>query len=484
MQFSNSYVQLGKDFYQSIDPTSVESPELFLWNKTLADQLSLNKEFQADKQSLAHYFSGDELLPGSEPIATAYAGHQFGNFVPQLGDGRAHLLGEVIDINGQRLDIQLKGSGRTEFSRGGDGRCALGPAIREYIMSESMAALGVPTSRCLAVVTTGEYVQRESVLPGAVVTRVASSHIRVGTFEYFAARRNYQALKTLLDFSINRHYPEINESPENPLVLFIKKVMARQIKLVVEWMRVGFIHGVMNTDNTAISGETIDFGPCAMMGSYNPQAVFSSIDHYGRYAFGNQPDIAKWNMGKLAQSLMLLVDKDDSETIERVQSLYDDFTPKFNQTHLKMMAGKFGLNSDVPEDVQLIHTILEHLNLHQLDYTVTFDRLTRALRSETEAELLKVELKDHYTHWQQRIKSQKGTLESIYQKMRHSNPLVIPRNHQIEAVLHTCQQSGSSDSAEKILSILRHPYEELAGTSLYQVPAEDRDKHYQTFCGT
>ena len=320
MRFDNSYAALPKQFYQRIVPSPVPKPRLFLFNAALARELGLDDELARDRDALARVFGGNELLPGSEPVALAYAGHQFGQFVPQLGDGRAHLLGEVLDARGRRRDLQLKGSGRTAYSRGGDGRCALGPAIREFVMSEALHALGVPTTRCLAVVTTGESVFRDHRLPGAVVTRVARSHLRVGTFEYFAARQDHDALRTLCDHAIGRHFPELADEPsaEERYLALLDRVIDRQVRLVVEWMRIGFIHGVMNTDNTAISGETIDYGPCAMMSAYDPGTVFSSIDHGGRYAFGNQPMIVAWNLSRLAHCLVPLVADEADDAVDRL----------------------------------------------------------------------------------------------------------------------------------------------------------------------
>jgi len=429
-------------------------------------------------------FSRYTCSPGAQSIALAYAGHQFGNFVPQLGDGRAHLLGEVIDQAGHRLDIQLKGSGRSRFSRGGDGRCAIGPAVREYIMSEAMAALGLPTSRCLAVVKTGEQVYRENVMPGAVVTRIAASHLRVGTFEYFAAKGSRGALEKLCDYSIDRHYPDINDGQGNRYALLLEKVIEKQIELIVQWMRVGFIHGVMNTDNTAISGETIDYGPCAMMGNYDPAAVFSSIDHGGRYAFGNQPSIGLWNMSRFAQCLMLLVNEDDQQTTAQFQALLDGFFERFKKAYLNMMAGKFGFGLMQPTDEELVNSILDHMKSAQLDYTMTFDRLTCAVSSEEAADELKDDLKEHFTPWRQRLEAQDGTPETIQAQMRQYNPMVIPRNHHIEAVLQDCQENGSTTMAQQFLEVLQSPYDQLPQTSQYQMPPADRDKCYQTFCGT
>ena len=361
MIFSNSYACLDEVFYERTRPTPVQDPRLFLWNSSLAEQLMIPNELQHDSVAIAQAFSGNSILPGSEPIATVYAGHQFGSFVPQLGDGRAHLLGEVLDKFGQRLDIQLKGSGRTSFSRGGDGRCALGPAVREFIMSEAMNALGVPTTRCLAVVTTGEPVFRETPLPGAVVTRVASSHLRIGTFQFFAARGDHQALKTLCNYTIERHYPELQEEGQNQYLRLINKVIERQIQLVVEWMRVGFIHGVMNTDNTSLSGETIDYGPCAMMGIYDPQTVYSSIDTMGRYAFGNQPEILQWNIAGFVECLLPLINADRNKAVDQVGPIIAEFPGRFEKEYMKMMGKKLGLTFFKQEDQKLIASVLNRL---------------------------------------------------------------------------------------------------------------------------
>jgi len=404
MNFSNSYACLDEVFYEKIRPTPVQDPHLFLWNPSLAEQLMISNELKHDPVALAQAFSGNHLIPGSEPIATVYAGHQFGHFVPQLGDGRAHLLGEVLDQFGQRWDIQLKGSGHTSFSRGGDGRCALGPAVREFIMSEAMKALGVPTTRCLAVVTTGETVFRETPLPGAVVTRVASSHLRIGTFQFFAARGDHQALKTLCDYTIERHYPELQEEGENQYLQFIDKVIERQVHLVVHWMRVGFIHGVMNTDNTSLSGETIDYGPCAMMGTYDPQTVYSSIDTMGRYAFGNQPEILQWNIARFAECLLPLINVDRNKAVDQVGPVIAEFPGRFEKEYMKMIGKKLGLTFFKQEDKKLIVSVLNRLKERRLDYTVTFDLLTKSLMSEAATSQMKNELEECFDLWQKRLK--------------------------------------------------------------------------------
>ncbi len=484
MNFSNTYIGLDEVFYQRIRPTPVQAPQLLLWNSSLAAQLMLSDELKQDPVALAEVFSGNHIMPGSEPIATAYAGHQFGHFVPQLGDGRAHLLGEVLDQFGQRLDIQLKGSGPTIYSRGGDGRCAVGPAVREFIMSEAMNALGVPTTRCLAVVTTGEPVFRESSLPGAIVTRVASSHLRIGTFQFIAARGDPQALKALCNYTIKRHYPELKEDGPNQYIGLIDKVIARQIQLVVEWMRVGFIHGVMNTDNTSLSGETIDYGPCAMMGNYDPQTVYSSIDTMGRYAFGNQPEIAQWNITRFAECLLPLINADTNKAIDQVGPIITGYPDRFKQAYIEMIGKKLGLTSFQQEDQKLLFSILNRLKERRMDYTITFDLLTKSLMSEAVASQVKNDLGESFDLWQKRLSEQRARSREVQDLMKQHNPVVIPRNHHVEAVIQAYEQTGKATLAENFLQVLRSPYEELAETPLYQDPPGDGDENYQTFCGT
>ncbi len=484
MDFLNTYADLSNHFYEKAQPTPVKAPKLFLWNSELAEQLMIPDDLKKESDTLAQIFSGNRILHGSKPIATAYAGHQFGSFNPQLGDGRAHLLGEVIDQSGKRWDIQLKGSGPTSFSRGSDGRCAIGPAVREFIMSEAMEALGVPTTRCLAVVTTGEPVYRETTLPGAVVTRVASSHIRVGTFEFFAARGDQDSLKTLCDFTIERHYPELKEEGIKRYHLLIDKVIEKQIQLIVEWMRVGFIHGVMNTDNTSISGETIDFGPCAMMGVYNSKTVYSSIDDMGRYAFGNQPEITHWNMARFAECILFLIDDNDSRAIGQVESTIADFPNRFNREYLKMMGNKFGIISVQQKDEKLLSSLMEQLKLGEIDYTITFDLLTKSLTSDSITSKIKTEHLKLFDLWRNRINEQGASNKDVQELMRRHNPVVIPRNHHIEAVIQECTETGVNTSAEEFLEVLRSPYKESPQTLQYQAPPIDKDQNYQTFCGT
>ncbi|WP_423894162.1 protein adenylyltransferase SelO [Candidatus Pelagadaptatus aseana] len=484
MKFSNSYIELGEAFYQQCSPTPVANPELFLWNAALAEQMAIPQELQKDHAALAQYFSGNQLLAGSQPIATAYAGHQFGNFNPQLGDGRAHLLGELLDQQGKRWDLQLKGSGTSRFSRGGDGRCAIGPAVREFIMSEAMQALGVPTTRCLAVTTTGEAVYREQAKPGAVVTRMASSHLRVGTFQFFASRGDIESLQALCEFAIVRHFDDIDGHASERYIQLLDRVIDKQIQLVVEWMRVGFIHGVMNTDNTSICGETIDFGPCAMMGIYNPATAYSSIDTQGRYAFGNQPAIAQWNMARFAESLLPLIDEQDQASIDQLVALIQNFPERYQTAYWHRMADKFGLLTAETDDRELMTAILEKMASLQLDYTISFNLLSQSLTDEQSRANIATALGPDYDRWRQRLDNQAGTTEAAEQTMRASNPLVIPRNHYIEAVLASCEQSGDAAAALEILDVVRHPYSAVAATAKYQQPPEDNDRGYQTFCGT
>ena len=482
MKFSNSYLDLGDLFFEKTRPQPVANPEIFLWNETLAQELEV--QGNQDSAELAQVFSGNRILPGSEPVALAYAGHQFGNFVPQLGDGRAHLLGEVIDQHGNRRDIQLKGSGQTRFSRNGDGRCAFGPAIREFIMSEAMYALGIPTTRSLAVTTTGETVFRETPQPGAVVTRVASSHLRVGTFEYFAAQENYQAVEQLCDYAIARHYPELQEAGEQRFRELLKTVIDRQVGLVVDWLRVGFIHGVMNTDNTSIAGETIDYGPCAMLGVYDHDTVYSSIDIQGRYAFGNQPTIAQWNMARFAETLLPLIHADKDKAIEIASNLVDGFSERFQTGYIKMMAAKTGFSNPDENDYQLVSEFQNLLEEKQLDYTISFNALTRSLSSEQSEKQIRNHSEDWYSRWITRIDESDDNRAAIQKKMQQLNPVVIPRNHHVENVINTCIQSGKAEAATEFIDVLKSPYAEIITTGLYQDAPTNGDMGYKTFCGT
>ena len=502
---SNNYQALGESFSQQTLPAPVAQPSLLLWNEPLAKTLTIPLTKDKDAELLAQYFSGKRLIEGSKPIAQAYSGHQFAHFNPQLGDGRAHLLGDIADSQGQRWDIQLKGSGTSNFSRQGDGRCALGPALREYIMSEAMFALGVPTTRCLAVVTTGESVYRERPYDGAVVTRVAASHIRVGTFQYFAARGDTDSLKKLTNYAINRHFPELiikspestsdnddtnkpdNEISSEQVLKFFSAVLAKQLPLVLSWLRVGFIHGVLNTDNTTISGETIDYGPCAMMNTYHPETVFSSIDRNSRYAFGKQISIIQWNMTRLAETLLPLVDSDEDDAVEKIEPLLTQFHQDLQQGYLTMMAAKVGIDEPAEGDGKLINDLITLMKEHKLDYTQTFTSLTASLAHDATGSIIAIEaslvevLNEWLPRWNTRIASFKAAAHTL---MGASNPVVIPRNHHVEALLESCQETGDLTSLNKFLAVLRQPYTEIAETKNYQDAPLDGDKDYHTFCGT
>jgi uncharacterized protein YdiU (UPF0061 family) len=467
-----------------VPPEPVKEPKLFLWNSRLAEALQLPGHCERPSEQLIEALSGNRVLPGSQPIALAYAGHQFGNFVPQLGDGRAHLLGEIVDRTGARKDVQLKGSGPTPFSRSGDGRYALGPAIREFIMGEAMHALGIPTTRSLAVTTTGEIVVRETAQMGAVLTRIAASHLRVGSFEYFAVRRNPQVLKELCDYAIARHYPELQEQGDQRFILFLEQVMKRQIDLVVEWMRIGFIHGVMNTDNTAVSGETIDYGPCAMMGTYDPKTVFSSIDREGRYAFANQPAIAQWNMARFAETLLPLINHQEKKAIDQAGSCLAAFSGLFKDSYHQMMSRKIGISRPTASDQTLISALLDRLKSKQLDYTNSFERLTRSLTSTVEESRLQDDLGSWYGEWRARLQQASDDEIDPQQLMKRSNPVVIPRNQHMESVIQTCTEQGDATAAEQFLEVLLTPYQQTDKTAPYQEASPDADLGYRTFCGT
>ena len=475
--FDNSYSKLSKTFKEDIKPTPVHEPELVILNEELAKNLNLNFS-GIDKKKLAEIFSGNSLPDGTNSIAQAYAGHQFGHFT-MLGDGRAVLLGEHLINKKHRIDIQFKGSGRTSFSRGGDGRAALGPMLREYIISEAINALNIPTTRSLAVVKTGEKVVRENLLNGAILTRVASSHIRVGTFQYIAATQNVEDLNTLVDYTIDRHYPEIKSSKNKALDL-LSLVMERQCQLVVNWMRVGFIHGVMNTDNMAISGETIDYGPCAFMDQYDPKTVFSSIDKFGRYAFSNQPPITKWNLTRFAECLIPLIDKDEDTAIKIATELIDNFQNIYEEKWLNMMRDKLGLFGDDKNDQTLINKLLDWMKSNNADYTNTFCHL---MGVELDDEIYKNDdFKNWYNEWQKRLKLNNSSDKHL-ELMKKNNPVVIPRNHKVEEAL-TDADKGNLKTMNKFLKVISNPYSVQENIIEFQKPAPISDEKYQTFCGT
>ena len=475
--FDNTYSKLSNTFKEEIKPTPVHDPELIILNKKLAKDLNLDFS-KIDNKNLSQIFSGNILPKGSSTIAQAYAGHQFGHFT-MLGDGRAVLLGEHLVNNSNRFDIQFKGSGRTSFSRSGDGRAVLGPMLREYIISEAIHALNIPTTRSLAVVKTGEKVVRENLLPGAILTRVASSHIRVGTFQYIAAKQNIDDLDTLVNYTINRHYPEINSSKNKALDL-LNLVMERQCKLVVDWMRVGFIHGVMNTDNMAVSGETIDYGPCAFMDFYNPKTVFSSIDKLGRYSFSNQPPITKWNLTRLAECLIPLIDKNEDAAIKIATETIDNFQNIYENKWLNMMRDKLGLFGKDKNDLKLINNLLHWMESNQADYTNTFCHLMN-INSSNDSKYKDINFINWFKQWENRVLINNGSIEKSINLMKKNNPTVIPRNHKVEEALEAANNNDLS-LTNKLLSILNKPYDNQNDIENYKSPSSNSE--YQTFCGT
>ena len=475
--FDNTYSKLSNTFKENIKPTPVHDPELVILNEELASTLNLDFS-KTDKKKLAEIFSGNSIPEETNTIAQAYAGHQFGHFT-MLGDGRAVLLGEHLVNNDNRFDIQFKGSGRTSFSRGGDGRAALGPMLREYIISEAIHSLNIPTTRSLAVVKTGEKVVRENLLQGAILTRVASSHLRVGTFQYIAATQNIENLNTLVDYTINRHYPEIKTSNSKALDL-LNLVMEKQCQLVINWMRVGFIHGVMNTDNMAISGETIDYGPCAFMDHYDPKTVFSSIDKFGRYAFSNQPPITKWNLARFAECLIPLIDKNEDTAIKLATDLIDNFQNIYEDKWLNMMRDKLGLFGEDKNDKKLINDLFNWMEKNKADYTNTFCNLMDINSDEIYKNNDFINWKNE---WKKRSELNNSTKEKQIKLMKKNNPTVIPRNHKVEEALAEADK-GSLDKMKKLLAILKNPYDNQNNIQEYQTPAPSNNEKYQTFCGT
>jgi len=477
--FDNTYSNLPESFIYKISPVPVKSPELTIFNYNLAKELSLNFE-SIEKKDLSKLFSGNKLPEGSKSIAQAYAGHQFGHFT-MLGDGRAVLMGEHISKNNERVDIQFKGSGQTPFSRNGDGRAALGPMLREYIISEAMHYLNIPTTRSLAVVKTGEEVVRENILQGAILTRVASSHLRVGTFQYAAMRKNDNELKTLVDYTISRHYPNIKKS-KNKAIDLLKVLIETQTNLVVNWMRVGFIHGVMNTDNMSISGETIDYGPCAFMDTYDPQTVFSSIDKLGRYAYFNQPSITKWNLARFAECLISLIDSNRDKAIEVATEIINSFDKNYENKWINMMRDKLGLFGQDPKDQVLIVDLLTWMHKNKADYTNTFCFLM-----DESFQKNKIYNDENFLlwkkRWKERLKLNNNEPEKYLTLMKSVNPLIIPRNHKVEEALESAN-SNDFYPLKKLIKVLEKPYEKIKENADYQSPPPISDKKYKTFCGT
>lgn len=478
--FDNSYTSLPDSFYVRQHPVSVREPRIVTFNNTLAESLGLNPERLTGPEGQS-ILAGNQVPPGAEPIAQAYAGHQFG-FFNVLGDGRAILLGEQIAPDGKRFDIQLKGSGRTPFSRSGDGRATLGPMLREYIISEALHGLGIPTTRSLAVVTTGEPVYRTTALPGAILARVAASHIRVGTFQYAMALDKKEALQALADYVIQRHYPEVAET-EKPYLEFLRAVIERQASLVAKWQLVGFIHGVMNTDNMAISGETIDYGPCAFMDAYDPVTVFSSIDTQGRYAYVNQPPIAQWNLARFAETLLPLLHSDPEKAIASATELIIAFPERFQHHWLTGMRGKLGLFNEEPADVSLVEDLLRWMHQSQADFTNTFRALSVDSPAE-ESDYQEMGFSDWHASWQARLRRQSQSTEEARQRMRAHNPAVIPRNHRVEEALKAAVENQDFSVMHKLLSVLANPYSDLLMNSDYSQPAINNGMPYKTFCGT
>ena len=478
-RFDNTYSKLPDSMLSRLAPIPVKKPELVVLNHSLSKELGLDFS-TTNKEDLALMFAGNLLPEGSESIAQAYAGHQFGYFT-MLGDGRAIVIGEHLSKNNKRFDIQFKGSGKTPFSRNGDGRAALGPMLREYIISEAMHGLKIPTTRSLAVVKTGENVIRETPLPGAILTRVATSHIRVGTFQYATMMKDEKNLKTLVDYTIDRHYPNIKDS-DTPALDLLKIVIEKQTKLVTDWMRVGFIHGVMNTDNMTISGETIDYGPCAFMDTYDPETVFSSIDQHGRYAYFNQPVITKWNLARFAETLIPLIDKDKVKAIQIATETINNFVEVYKKNSLKMMHNKLGLFGEEKKDKSLINDLLSWMQKNKADYTNTFCVLMN--KNIQKDKIYKNEsFLDWKQKWQNRLKLNNNSPKESLKLMRSANPLVIPRNHKVEEVLEAANNDDLSPM-KNLLKVLEKPYENQEGISEYQSPAPPSDQKYQTFCGT
>jgi uncharacterized protein YdiU (UPF0061 family) len=484
----SSYAGLPERFFARVNPVPVAKPRLLRFNHPLGAELGLDAG-DLDDEALAGLFSGNVLPQGVEPIAMAYAGHQFGQFVPQLGDGRAILLGEALDRAGVRRDIQMKGSGRTPFSRGGDGRAALGPVLREYLVSEAMHALGIPTTRALAAVATGEPVFREKALPGAIVTRVAASFVRVGTFQYFAARNDVDAVRQLADYVIERHYPEA-KSEQQPYLALLRAVADGQASLIASWMHVGFIHGVMNTDNMTVSGETIDFGPCAFMDSYDPAAVFSSIDQQGRYAYGNQPHAAVWNLARFAETLLPIIDAGAERAVELASEVLATFSTRFSDLSLAGMRRKLGLSGREDGDAGLAEDLLDAMHRNQADFTLTFRGLCDAAEGGAgDAGLRSLftnprEYDEWAARWRARLARDPLEPQARAQAMRQINPAFIPRNHRIEQVINAAVDDQDFEPFAKLSAVLSQPYLSREGFESYADPPQPGERVLQTFCGT
>lgn len=483
--FDNTYARLPEFFFTKQEAKPVRSPKLTVLNDSLAVELGLDPEALRSDENLA-VFAGNGLPPGAEPLAQAYAGHQFGHFT-MLGDGRALLLGEQIAPGGDRFDIQLKGSGRTPYSRGGDGRAALGPMLREYIISEAMQALGIPTTRSLAVVTTGETVVREQGLRGAILTRVAASHVRVGTFQYAAQFGEPADVRTLADYVIQRHYPELAELADSGeagrYLALLREAVQRQAALIAKWQLVGFIHGVMNTDNMALSGETIDYGPCAFMDAYDPATVFSSIDRHGRYAYGNQPSIAVWNLSRYAESLLPLLHEEEDQAVRLAEEALHGFAWQFEAAWLQGMRSKLGLFGEQEGDAALVKDLLDLMHQHRADFTNTFLALTFGRREEPPMAGTS-EWSEWLSRWQARLDGQTESQEAVRERMRRSNPAVIPRNHRVEEALEAAVERDDYGVMQRLLEALTQPFAHTPQQAEYAELPAACDRPYRTFCGT
>jgi uncharacterized protein YdiU (UPF0061 family) len=484
----SSYAGLPPQFYTRLKPTPVAKPRLIQFNRPLAAQLGLDLD-AADADMLAAIFAGNAPLPGADPIATAYAGHQFGHFVPQLGDGRAILLGEVRDRAGLSWEIQLKGSGRTPYSRNGDGRAALGPVIREYLLSEAMHAMGIPATRALAAVLTGESVLREQALPGAILTRVAASHVRVGTFQYFASRDDLEATRRLADYVIDRLYPHAR-SAEIPYLALLQSVAERQAFLIASWMNVGFIHGVMNTDNMALSGETIDFGPCAFMDNYDPATVFSSIDSYGRYAYANQPRIAQWNLARLAETMLPVLGPPPERAFELASETVSAFSSRYDAHWLAGMRRKLGLVTEEAGDRELAQDLLAAMQANQADFTLTFRGIAEAAQDQSAQATVRNLFADpaafdHWAlKWHSRLQLETLPPERRAEALRAASPLVIPRNHRVEQAINAAVERDDFSPFVELLAAITRPYEQVNGLEAYAVAPQPAERVLETFCGT
>lgn len=484
--FDNSYARLPARFFARVAPTPVETPRLITVNRPLAEQLGIDADWLKSAEGI-EMLAGNRVPENAEPIATAYAGHQFGGLVPQLGDGRAILLGEVVDLSGVRRDIQLKGSGRTPFSRGGDGRAWIGPVLREYLLSESMAALGIRTTRALAAVTTGEEVRRETIFPGAVLTRVASSHIRVGTFQFFAVRDDHEGLRTLAEHVIARHYPATVEA-DRPYRALLDAVIKAQAELIAQWLLVGFIHGVMNTDNMSIAGETIDYGPCAFMDEYDPKTVFSSIDRGGRYAYANQPNIGLWNLTALAQCFLPLLSDDEDRAIADGEEALETYGPTFQNAYQAGLRRKLGLSVERDGDVALTQDFLALMHEQRADFTNTFRQLMAAAGGD-DAQLRALlgcgsALDEWLTRWHMRLGEEPLNPAERQRAMRAVNPAFIPRNHRVEAMIRAAADEEDFRPFEDLLTLLSKPYDDQPASAHYALAPEEHERVRATFCGT